>query len=193
MKEPSSMSIPLKVPCLLLIAALSCCAPVCASAQTQLEPMQEIKLPAPSSLGKFGSSFLVPGTPAKEMFSIKVAPDQSLLVFDPDANGEWPLVRVKKWWTKDPVSEMLNIPGWTAADSKYSGEMHVDLQITPDGHYAVAFASAYWDGPLFLRRGYVARKPDTIINVIDLQRWQIVGSTHTEKTENADFRGARIL
>jgi hypothetical protein len=193
MKESSSMDIPFKVLCLLLIAALSCCAPVCASAQTQLEPMLELKLPVPSSLGKLGSSFLVPGTPAKEMFSIKVAPDQSLLVFDPDANGEWPLVRVKKWWTKDPVSEMLNVPGWTAADSRYSGEMHVDLQISPDGHYAVAFASAYWDGSLFLRRGYVARKPDTIITVIDLQRWQIVGSTHTEKTENADFRGARIL
>jgi hypothetical protein len=193
MKEFPPINAQLKALCLLLAAALSSCMPVCASAQTQLEPMHEIKLPVPSSSGKFGGSFLIPGTPAKEMFSIQVAPDQSLLVFDPNANGEWPLVRVKNWWTQQPVNEMLNIPSWTAADSKYTGDMNVELQITPDGHYAVAFASAYWDGPLFLRRGYVAPKPDTLITIIDLQRWQIVGSTHTMKTENADFRGARIL
>lgn len=190
------MEIPPKVWCLLVIA-LSSCVPVCASAQTELEPAYQIKLPVPSSLGKFGSSFLVPGTPANEMFSIKVAPDQSLLVFNPDAHGGWPLVRVKKWWTRDPVSEVLNIPGWSAADSKYSGEMYVDLQVTPDGHYAIAFAGVNWlgrsDGLLFLPKGYVARKPDTLITVIDLQRWQIVGSVHTVKSENADFRGARIL
>ncbi|HEY2390894.1 MAG TPA: hypothetical protein VGK22_06945 [Candidatus Angelobacter sp.] len=185
------MEVPLKALRLLLIAVLSSCAPVCAHAQTQLEPMHEIKLPVPSSLGKFGGT--ISGTAAKEMFSMQVAPDQSLLVFDPNANGEWPLVRVKKWWMQDPVSEVLNIPGWTAADSKYSGEWHVDLQITPDGHYAVAFAQANWDGPLFLRKGYVARKPDTLITIIDLQRWQIAGSTHTAKAENADFRGARVL
>jgi hypothetical protein len=187
------MDITLKTLCLLLITALSSYAPVCASAQAQLEPMHEIKLPVPSSSGKFRSSFLIPGTPAKEMFSIKVGPDQSLLVFDSNANGEWLLMRVQRWWTQNAVSEVLNIPGWTAADSKYSGEMYVDLQITPDGHYAVAFASAYWDGPIFLRKGYVAPKPDTLITIIDLQRWQIIGSTHTAKTENADFRGARIL
>jgi hypothetical protein len=178
---------------LVVLVALSAYAPISAFAQPQLETIREIKLPVPSSLGKFGSAFLIPGTPAKEMFSIKVAPDQSLLVFDPNVNGEWPLVRVKQWWTQATQSEVLNIPGWTAADLKYLGEMYVDLQITPDGHYAVAFAAAYWDGPLLRPKTYIARQPDTIITIVDLQKWQIVGSTHSVKTANADFRGARIL
>ncbi len=182
----------IKVLCALLIAMLFGGAPVRASAQKQLETVNEIKLPVPSSLGNFGRSFPILGESANEKSSMRVLRDQSLLVLDPDANGKWPLVRVTKWWTKDPVTEVLNIAGWTAADTKYGG-VEVDLQITPDGHYAIAFAAASWDGPLFARKGYVPRKPDTLITVIDLQRWQIVGSIHTVNTDDADFRGARIL
>jgi hypothetical protein len=51
---------------------------------------------------------------ARDHFSLRVTPDQSLLVFDSDTSGNWPFVRVKKWWTENPVSEVLKIPGWTA-------------------------------------------------------------------------------
>jgi hypothetical protein len=185
----------MKIPvCVLSIAAVC----RCVSGQTQLETLREVKLPVLASRGKFGSSFLVPGTPAWEYVSIKAAPDQSLLVYDSNATGKWPLFRVKKWWTKDPVSEALDIPGWTAADTKYLGEMYIDLQITPDGRYAVVFAGANWleksDGlPLLFPPHYIAHKPDTILTVVDLERWQIAGSIHTASLEDADFRGARIL
>ncbi len=185
----------MKIPvCVLSIAAVC----RCVSGQTQLETLREIKLPVPAPRGKFGSSFLVPGSPAWGYFSIKAAPDQSLLVYDSNATGKWPLVRVRKWWTKDPMSEALNIPGWTAADTKYLAEMYNDLQITPDGRYAVAFAAANWleksDGLRFLMPAhYIAHRPDTILTVIDLERWQIAGSIHTASLEDADFRGARIL
>ena len=182
----------IKVPSMLLIVGLYSCTPDCAQSQTQLDVANEIKLPVPSSRGNFGKSFPILGESANEKFSMKVTPDQSLLVLAPDANGKWPLVRVKKWWTKAPENEVLNIPGWNAADTKY-GEVEVDLQITPDGHYVVVFAAARWDGPLFRSKNYVARQPDTLITVIDLQRWQIAGSTHTINTDYADFRGARIL
>jgi hypothetical protein len=177
---------------LLLAVALLSCVPLSVPAQTQLVAVNEIKLPVPASLGNFGRSFPILGDSANEKSSMKVLRDQSLVVLDPDASGKWPLVRVTKWWTKAPVSEVLNVAGWTAADTEYGG-VEVDLQITPDGHYAVVFAAASWDGPLFHRKDYVARKPDTLITVIDLQRWQIIGSAHTANTDDADFRGARIL
>jgi len=174
---------------LLLIAVFIISASRLVSGQAPLDLVNEIKLPVPPSLGSFGWE-----TPSKEVFTIAVAPDQSLLVLDPDATGNWRLVRVKKWWTHEPVSEVLNISGWSGADKKDYLRMNVELQITPDGRYAVAFAAAAWDGPFFFRpKHYVPRQPDTIITVIDLVSWQIVKSIHTSVMEATEFRGARIL
>jgi hypothetical protein len=126
-----------------------------------------------------------------------IAPDQNILVFGADASGKWPLVRVRKWWTENPASEALNIPGWSAADSEHLAAIHVDVQITPDGRYAVTFAEAVWmDKSSFLLhvpKGYVERKPDTIITVVDLERWQIVASLHTVTTGDGYIRDARMV
>jgi hypothetical protein len=84
-----------------------------ASAQTGIEPPREIHLPVPNSRGSY-SHYPIPGLAARDHFSLRVTPDQSLLVFDSDTSGNWPFVRVKKWWTENPVSEVLKIPGWTA-------------------------------------------------------------------------------
>lgn len=46
---------------------------------------------------------------------------------------------------------------------------------------------------LWAPKSYVARKPDTIITVIDLERWQIVDSIHTASTADSSLRGARIV
>ncbi|MGA3133162.1 MAG: hypothetical protein ABSD59_20375 [Terracidiphilus sp.] len=123
---------------------------------------------------------------------MKVGPDQSLLVLEPDAGGQWLLVRVRNWWSKEPVSEVMKIPVWSAKDIK-NGSVDSDLQISLDGHYAIAFAPAIWGAPLFARKGYIPRKPDTLITLIDLQRWQVVGSTHTVNLDDANFEGARVL
>ena len=171
---------------LLLMQSFLGCLPALASTQTPLNLAAEIRLPAPSSPGKFGE------WAARRLFSMKVAPDQSLLVFEPDASGQWFLVRVRNWWSKEPVSEVMRIPVWSGAEIKY-GSVDTDLQTTQDGHYAIAFAPAIWGAPLFAHKGYIPRKPDTLITVIDLQRWQIVGNIHTANLDDANFEGARVL
>jgi hypothetical protein len=127
---------------------------------------------------------------------MRVAPDQSVLVFDSDTSGKWPLVRFRKWWTDSPVRETLDIPGWSSADAKHLDTLHVDVQVTPDGRYAVAFAGMVWmekSGFLLHAPGYVARKPDTIIAVVDLEQWKIVNSIHTMGIADGMLGGVRVL
>ena len=120
---------------------------------------------------------------ARQLFSMRVTPDQSLLALDSDSSGQWPLVRIRKWWTDTPVTEVLSVPGWSSADAQHLDSIHVDVGITPNGRYAVAFAGANWmEKSAFLLHapgGYVARKPDTIISVIDLHQWKVMNSIHT--------------
>ena len=94
--------------------------------------------------GSYGTGFLLVGTPAQNPFSTRLASDQSLLILNPDTSGEWPLVRVRDWWTDAPSTEALKVPGWTKADAKNMAETYADLQVSPDGHYAVAFIGASW-------------------------------------------------
>ena len=73
----------------------------------------------------------------------------------------------------------------------------MDVQITPNGRYAVAFAEALWMEKssflLHVPKGYVEREPDTIITVVDLERWQIVKSLHTITTGDGHVRDARVV
>lgn len=170
-------------------------APV-ASAQRGIEPKREIRLPVPTSRGSY-SHYPIPGLAARDHFSLRVAPDQSILVFDPDTSGNWPLVRLNKWWTANPASEVLKIPGWTAADKKDLDQIYVDVQVTPDGHYAVTFSGAIWrnksDFLFHAPKGYIQRPSDTIITVIDLDRWQVVNSIHTANLGEIQIRDARVV
>jgi hypothetical protein len=140
------------------------------SAQKGIELLREIHLPVPVSRGSY-SHYPIPGLVARDHFSWQAAPDQSILVFDSDTSGIWPLVRVKTWWTENPVSEVLKIPGWTTADKKDLAQIYLDVQVTPDVRYAVAFSGAIWRDKsdfLFHRpKGYIHRPSDTIITVID--------------------------
>jgi len=112
-------------------------------------------------------------------------------------SGNWPLVRVRKWWTENPVSEVLKISGWVAADKKNLAEIYVDVQVTPDGRYAVVFSGALWrdksDFLLHAPKGYIQRPSDTIITVIDLDRWQVVTSIHTATLGDIQIRDARVV
>jgi hypothetical protein len=166
--------------------------------EAQLQMVREIKLQKMAPQGSYGGGFMLAGTPTEKLFSTRLAPDQSLLILNPDVSGEWPLVRVRNWWTEAPSIEVLKVPGWDREDSTHMGATFVDLQISSDGHYAVAFAGANWlqksDFTLYIPGlPKVARKPDTMISVVDLEQWRIVSSMHTAKLEDAEFRGARIL
>lgn len=134
---------------------------------------------------------------AREHFAMRVAPDQSILVFDSDTNGRWPLIRVRRWWTDNPANEVLDVPGWSSVDAKYMNGIYVDVQVTPDGRYAVAFSKALWkDRSSFLLhvpKGYVGRKPDTIITVIALERWQVLSSIHTVDIGDVEVRDVRVV
>jgi hypothetical protein len=180
---------------LLGIAAI-CVSAMSACAQIQLDLRREIHLPVPSSRGSY-SHWPISELSAKGHFSWQIVRDESILAFDSDTSGNWPLVRVKKWWTEHPVTETLNIPGWDSSVSKEMAGIRVDMQVTPEGHYAVTFAEAVWmaksDYLIHVPRGFVQRKPDTIITVIDLQRWQIVNSIHTADIEDIDIRDARVV
>ena len=72
-----------------------------------------------------------------------------------------------------------------------------DLQITPDGHYAIASAGARWmERSSFLLhppKGYRARKPDTIITVIDLEQWKILSGLHTAAIADQWLHAARVI
>jgi hypothetical protein len=168
----------------------------CAFAQTELKPIREIPLPVSSSRGSY-AHFPIRDMAARQFFSMRVAPDQSVLVLDSDTSGKWPLVRIRKWWTDKPASEVLYVPGWSSADAKHIDSIHVDVQITPDGRYAVCFAGAYWmEKSAFLLRapsGYVARKPDVVITVVNLEQWKIVNTIHTTGMTEGPIQGLRVI
>jgi len=171
-------------------------ASACTLAQTDLKPAHEIHLPVSSSRGSY-AHFPIPDMAARQLFSMRVTPDQSLLVLDSDTSGQWPLVRLRKWWTDTPVTEVLSVPGWSSADAQHLDSIHVDLEITPNGRYAVAFAGANWmEKSAFLLHapgGYVARKPDTIISVIDLHQWKVMNSIHTTGMADGEIQGLRLV
>lgn len=180
------------------IAAFCCFGALTALAQTQLTLVNEIRLPVRPHPGTFGGGFWAVGFSSDEVFQFKVAPDQSLLIFYPNTSGKWPLIRVRKWWTTAPVTEELDLPGWTEANTLKEFYFSADLLVTPDGNYAIALggvASVKDAGNIpFPPSEPIEHKPDLLITVVDLNRWQIVGALHTATVDpNAEFRGAYIV
>jgi len=180
------------------IAILCCCGSLTALAQTQLPLVQEIKLPVRPHSGTLGGGFWAIGFSAGEVFQFRVARDQSLLIFYPNTSGKWPLIRVQKWWTAAPVTEEIDLPGWTESNTRYETDIGTDLLVTPDGKYAVALGGV---GSVkdathipFPPSESIGHKPDLLITVVDLDRWKIVGALHSATVDSAaDFRGAGIV
>jgi hypothetical protein len=173
------------------------------AAQTHLALSREIDLPVAAERGSWGNIW-GRNLPAGDQFAWSNAPGESLLVFDSDTSGNWPLIRVRKWWTDKPETDVLNLPGWnTAAFKKFMNhwyvDIHIDLQVTPDGRYAVAFAEAALAEKalidLFRMHDLkvVTPAPDTIITVVDLEHWQIVKTIHTPSLGEMHADRARIL
>jgi len=170
---------------LLLAVLLATCAPFPLFAQTDLKILKEVKLPVPLFRGIWWSA----SVQSRWFFSIQVTPNKELLVFEPDKNGKWPLVKVAQWWSKDSQSTILTIPSWSAKDDKSLERLGTDLKITPDGKYAVAFAIAEWHKS----SSAAIREPDTIVTVIDLGRWQIAARLHTSELHLGRVSGCWIL
>ncbi len=165
-------------------------------AQTQLESLHEIKLPVPSLRGIWWSA----GTNSRWVFSIAVAHDDSVLVYEADKNGNWPLAQIRDWWTEKPTIRVMNIPGWSSADGKNLQALNADLQVTPDGRYAVAFAEAEWRQAALADSngkpsptGAASRKPDTIITLIDIEKWKVASTFHTASLDAGVLDEDRVL
>ena len=182
-----------------LCAAILCgyCS-LAAPAQDRLALVHQINLPVHTHPGTFGGGFWAIGMSADEVFQMKIAPDQSVLVFYPNTSGKWPLIRVRKWWTPAPEIEQLELPGWTESNTRYEFDIGTDLLVTPDGKYAVALGSV---GSVkdaahipFPPSESIEHKPDLLITVVDLEQWRIVGALHSATVDpNAEFRGAYIV
>jgi hypothetical protein len=105
------------------IAAL-CAGNLWCANQDRLSPLRETRLPVSSSRGHW-----FPLTDnARQQFAMRVAPDQSILVFDSDTSGYWPLVRVRKWWTENPANEVIQVPAWGSADARHIDSVFVEAQ-----------------------------------------------------------------
>jgi len=89
--------------------------------EMQFKMVRQINLQQTAPHGSYGTGFLLVGTPAQNLFSTRLASDQSLLILNPDTSGEWPLVRVRDWWTDAPSTEALKVPGWTKARCQKHG------------------------------------------------------------------------
>src|SRR5579862_623375 len=116
------------------------------AAQTHLALSREVDLPVEAERGSWGNIW-GRNLAAGDQFAWSHTPGESFLVFDSDASGNWPLIRARKWWTEKPESEVLTLPGWSTATFKkfmnhWYVDIHIDLQVTPDGRYAVAFGEA---------------------------------------------------
>lgn len=153
--------------------------------QAKIPVQKKLKLPVPYFRGIWWSAH----EQSRWLFSIQMTSQHELLVFEPDKNGRWPLVRVSRWWTEKPESAVLNIPGWSGKDAKHLESLNTDLQITPNGDYAIALGEARWDKP---EEG-AAREHDDIVTVVDLKRWQIVASTHAASFDLGTSAGTQVL
>jgi hypothetical protein len=182
--------------CTLFIAAVCSCASVDASAQTEFKALREIKLPVPVVEHNWPKASYI-DTPG---YSIHVAPNQDLLISGASEDGELTLERVRTWWTEAPVTEVLNIPGWSSADATKLESLETDIQTTPDGHFAVAFTEATWITPLppSLENSlmkYTYHKSNRILTVIDLEQWKVIGSIRSSDsgTDSGQDTRVRIL
>lgn len=169
----------------LILTSALVLAPKSALGQARIPVLKKLKLPVPYFRGIWWTA----QEQSRWLFSIRMTPRHDLLVYEPDKNGRWPLVRVGGWWTEKPESAVLNIPGWSGKDAKNLEALDTDLQITPTGHYAVAFAKARWNQSA---EG-AAREPDDIITVVDLKRWQIVASTNAANFDLGGTGDAQVL
>jgi hypothetical protein len=181
---------------LLLVAVVAANGQRIALAQSQVPVLQEIRLPVPASRGSFGGGFLIPSVPAQKRFAVRLLPDQRLLVMNPNGTGQWSLTRIGKWWTESPEMESLVVPGWTSANVHREGGIETTVLVTPDGRYGVVVsgidevknAGQIPFGP----NSPIAGKPDTLITLVDLAHWQVVGGFHTATLGIALFKRAHI-
>jgi len=170
-----------------------------APGQTPIALKHEFKLlgVASSAAHGGGTKLRLKWADPRGEFSTQIAPDQSLVVFEPGPkNGSWPVIRVKSWWKDEPEIAVLQIPTWNDADNNQMIGVSARLQISSDGRYAAAFAGAQWLGPgegSQLPTGYTPRASDTIVCVIDLQDWRVKGCVHMAAIHVGGFGAGQIL
>jgi hypothetical protein len=112
------------------------------------------------------------------VFAMAVTPEQDVLSFLAKPDGKWLLTRVRHWLDKTPTEQTIDVPSWTRADLAAAfGAVLLDLFVTPDGRFVICVASAKWG------RNQKASW-DTLISVVDLQRFEVVTTAHPPADPN---------
>ena len=101
-------------------------------------------------------------------------PDNAVLVFAPQSEGRWSLIRLTGLGLVSQSEEQLEIVGFTPDQlSQDEAKGRADINVSPDGHYAVVRTQTWKIGPLPTVEFKDAR---ATIAVIDLQSWKIVSA-----------------
>lgn len=110
-------------------------------------------------------------------FEMKVTSSGDVLTLIPQ-NGKLRLTRIRNWLEQKPADQTIDLPGWPPRtifsnpdrlpDRVFFG-VEAELFVTADGRYAVCIA------PGFSRD----RGTDDLISVVDLLKFQVVGTIHT--------------
>jgi len=114
------------------------------------------------------------GVPDQAYSVMSVTPDQDLLVFGAQSDGQWKLTRVRSWADKQPLQETITVPG--VAWNSFKGMFFVtpNVLVTPDGRYAVCLASS----SRFQGFGPGSMTIEDVVSVVDLRAFALVKTAH---------------
>ncbi len=114
---------------------------------------------------------LQPPRDRQVVFARAVTPDQDVLSFIANKDGEWRLSRVHGWLEKEPHEDRTAVPGLVYGDrEQWWSPWYPELAVTSDGKFAICVASA-WRSQGHSR--------DEFISVVDLADFHVVASVHS--------------
>jgi hypothetical protein len=108
------------------------------------------------------------------LFDMAVAPDGDFLALVGMQDSHWQLIRVKEWWSPNPVVDRVTVPGYGRADEPNRFGLTPQVLVSPDSKFAVAIASASWPDPVQRRAGTPPQQPDALLTLVNLQTFTAV-------------------
>ena len=98
------------------------------------------------------------------LFTTALTPQNDLLVLVGMRDGNWHLVRVRDWEGSAPKIQRVVVPGFGEADFPNMFGLMPQVEVTPDGRYAVCIAEGSWSEP-----GHRSPGSNDVVTVVDLQ------------------------
>lgn len=151
--------------CLLALVSISSSTSVAQITQVDIPKAHVIRLSEQSS--------------GKEPFVFVSTPNGEILTLVARDDGVWELHRTRNWNSSTPKNDTLAMPGFFSRHDKKDLEtLAANLFVTADSSYAICIGSAFW---LKRKNGRAAGRPktDNIINVVDLTKFEVVGTART--------------